>query len=317
MAWTSGYDWGMSDDLPDQVPRHPIRVVAERTGLSPDVLRAWERRHGVVTPARSEGGQRLYSDADIDRLALLAKATQAGRSLGQTAALSAEELRRLVAEDAERGASRPTPAAEFLEKAFAAVADLDPERLQTVLRGAVLSLGAPSFLDEVVAPLLRRIGTAWHAGELGIAHEHAASVVVRRMLGWLVEFAAVPDDAPRAVVACLAHERHELGAALATATAAHAGWRVFNLGPDLPAAEIAAAALRQKADVVGVSIVAPGDVAAARSELQALRKDLGPRTLLLAGGGGVPSLGALGDGITPVRDLTHWRAILRAHARAA
>jgi DNA-binding transcriptional MerR regulator len=307
----------MIDESPYQAPRHPIRVAAERTGLSPDVLRAWERRHGVVTPARSEAGQRLYSDADVDRLSLLFKATQAGRSLGQTAALSAEELRRLVAEDAERGASRPTPVTGLLERAFAATADLDPERLQTVLRGAVLSLGAPGFLDEVVAPLLRRIGTAWHAGEIGIAHEHAASVVVRRVLGWLVEFVEVPDDAPRAVVACLAHERHELGAALATATAAHAGWRVIYLGPDLPAAEIAAAALRQKADVVGVSIVAPGDVAAARSELQALRKDLGPRTLLLAGGGGVPSLGALGDGITPVRDLTHWRAILRAHARAA
>jgi methylmalonyl-CoA mutase cobalamin-binding domain/chain len=271
----------------------------------------------VVTPARSEAGQRLYSDADVDRLSLLAMATRSGRPLGRAAKLSLEELRRLVAEDAERGATRSTPASEILERAFAATADLDPERLQTVLRGAVLSLGAPGFLDEVVAPLLRRIGTAWHAGEIGIAHEHAASVVVRRVLGWLVEFVEVPDDAPRAVVACLAHEHHELGAALATAAAAHAGWRVIYLGPDLPAAEIAAAALRQKADVVGVSIVAPGDVAAARSELQALRKDLGPRTLLLAGGGGVPSLGALGDGITPVRDLTHWRAILRAHARAA
>jgi len=299
------------------MPRHPIRVVAERTGLSPDVLRAWERRHGVVTPARSEAGQRLYSDADIDRLALLFKATQAGRSLGQTAALSAEELRRLVAEDAERGASRPTPAAESLERAFAAVADLDPERLQTVLRGAVLSLGASSFPDEIVAPLLRRIGTAWHAGKLGIAHEHAASVVVRRVLGWLVEMVEVPADAPRAVVACLAHERHELGAALAAAAASQAGWRVAYLGPDLPAAEIAAAALRQLADIVGVSIVAPEDPAAARSELQTLRRALQPRTPLLAGGAGVPSLGALGEGITPVRDLTHWRALLRAHARAA
>jgi len=307
----------VSDDSPGQVPRHPIRVVAERTGLSQDVLRAWERRHGAVTPARSEAGQRLYSDADIDRLSLLAAAARAGRPLGRTATLPLEELRRVVAEDAERGAARSTPASEFLERAIAAMSDLDPARLQTVLRGAVLALGGPDSLDEVVAPLLRRIGAGWRAGEIGIAHEHAASVVVRRLLGWLAEFVEVSDDARRAVVACLAHERHELGAALATAAAAHAGWRVTYLGPDLPAGEIAAAASRQRADVVGVSIVVPGDVAATRSELQALRGALGPRTLLLAGGGGVPSLGALGDGITPVRDLTHWRAILRARARAA
>ena len=307
----------MSTTSPDLVPRHPIRVVSERTGLSPDVLRAWERRHGVVTPGRSTAGQRLYSDADIERLALLVKATRAGRPLGPAASLPAEELRKLVEEDAERGTVRPTPGAEFRERAFGAARDLAPERLQAVLRGAVLSLGATGFLDEVVAPLLARIGAAWHAGELGIAHEHAATVVVRGVLAWLVELIEVPDGAPRAVVACLAHERHELGAALAAAAAAHAGWRVACLGPDLPAAEIAAAALRQDADVVGVSVVAPDDAATARAELKVLRMALPPRTPLLVGGGGVASLGSLGEGITPVRDLAHWRALLRAHARAA
>ena len=307
----------MGEDSTYQVPRHPIRVVAERTGLSPDVLRAWERRYGVVAPARSAAGQRLYSDADIDRFALLAKATRSGRPHGPTASLPLEELRRLVEEDAERGATRPTPAADHRERAFAAVADLAPERLQAVLRTAMVSLGAPVFLDDVVAPLIRRIGDAWEAGEIGIAHEHAASAAVRGVLRWLVEVIEVPAGAPRAVVACLARERHELGAALAAAAAAHAGWRVAYLGPDLPAAEIAVAALRHEADVVGVSVVAPEDAAATRAELQALRLGLPPHTALLAGGAGASSLGALGDGITAVRDLAHWRALLRAHAPAA
>ncbi len=124
----------MSQETLSVEPRHPIRVVSERTGLSPDVLRAWERRYGVVAPERSDGGQRLYSDADIDRVALLVKATRAGRALGQTAALPVEELRQLVAEDAELGASRPTPAGDYQDRAFGAVAHLAPERLQAELR---------------------------------------------------------------------------------------------------------------------------------------------------------------------------------------
>ena len=306
----------MIADSPSSEPRHPIRVVSERTGLSPDVLRSWERRHRAVVPGRSDAGQRLYSDDDVERLSMLVKATQAGRSVSMASSMSLAELRSLVAEDAERGASRPTPSVGYRERAYAAVVELAPERLQVVLRTALLSLGATTFLDDVVPPLLQRIGTAWHAGEIGIAQEHAASAVVRAELGWLVNALDVSEGAPRAVVACLARERHELGAALATAAAVHAGWRVAYLGPDLPAADIAAAASRHDADVVGISIVVPDNAAATRDELQELRRALRRRTALLAGGGGASSLGPLAEGITLVRDLAHWRALLRAHAPA-
>ena len=74
----------MSETLP---PQHSVRVVARRTGLTPDLLRAWERRYRVVEPTRSAGGQRNYSDADIERLQLLVKVTAAGRPIGHVAAL--------------------------------------------------------------------------------------------------------------------------------------------------------------------------------------------------------------------------------------
>jgi methylmalonyl-CoA mutase cobalamin-binding domain/chain len=250
-------------------------------------------------------------------LALLVKATQTGRSVGQMATLSPDQVRQLVAEDAESGISRLAPASDYRERAFSAVAAFAPDRLQAVLRSALLSLGTSEFLDDVVTPLLREIGDAWLRGELGIAHEHAASAVVRGELAWLVDLLAVPEGGPRAVVACLALERHELGAALATTAAVHAGWQVAYLGPDLPAAEIASAALEHDAGVVGVSIVTPTDASTARAELRALRRLLRPETALVAGGAGVPSLGPLGDGITTVRDLEHWRALLRLNAPAA
>ena len=68
----------MLDD-PASQPLHSVRVVAKRTGLTPDLLRAWEKRYGVVQPQRSEGGQRNYSDGDVERLRLLVSATAGGR----------------------------------------------------------------------------------------------------------------------------------------------------------------------------------------------------------------------------------------------
>jgi len=92
-----------------QDKRHPIQVVAKRTGLSADVLRAWEKRYGVLKPARSEGGRRLYSDEDIEYLRLLRRATVAGRNVGQVAGLSRDELEATVREDEAAVAARADP----------------------------------------------------------------------------------------------------------------------------------------------------------------------------------------------------------------
>ena len=83
------------DEAGNGTSLHPIGVVAERTGLSLDVLRVWERRYGVVQPTRDEGGRRLYSDADIERLRLLAEATSGGRAIRQVAYGQARAYRRM------------------------------------------------------------------------------------------------------------------------------------------------------------------------------------------------------------------------------
>ncbi|HEX2188656.1 MAG TPA: MerR family transcriptional regulator, partial [Longimicrobiaceae bacterium] len=140
------------------VPRHPIRVAADRTGLSLDLLRVWERRYGVVSPGRTEDGQRLYSDADVERLRLLRRATERGRSIGRVAKLATEELGELVREDeAARVAGAPAVgrgAGAHLERAVAAVREMDPAGLETGLRRAVVALSAAEFVDGVAAPLL-------------------------------------------------------------------------------------------------------------------------------------------------------------------
>lgn len=73
--------------------------MAQRTGLSPALLRAWEKRYGAVTPSRSEGGERLYSDEDVHRLVLLHRVVEEGRNISQVSSLSMEQLEALVEED--------------------------------------------------------------------------------------------------------------------------------------------------------------------------------------------------------------------------
>ncbi|KJZ67010.1 MerR family transcriptional regulator [Pseudomonas fluorescens] len=60
---------GLQPGLPlEQEELFPIREVARLTGVNPVTLRAWERRHRLIQPARTESGHRLYSMTDIDRV---------------------------------------------------------------------------------------------------------------------------------------------------------------------------------------------------------------------------------------------------------
>src|SRR5512141_668232 len=98
----------MPTSTESQTPRYPVRLVALRTGLTPHVLRAWERRYGVVSPGRTEGGQRLYSELDIERLRLLRRLTDGGHAIRRIASLPLAELARLDEETGgaeERAAS--------------------------------------------------------------------------------------------------------------------------------------------------------------------------------------------------------------------
>lgn len=281
---------------PADAPRHPIAVVAERTGLSQDVLRVWERRYGVVTPTRGPGGQRLYTDADVQRLALLNAATRAGRGIGQVAALPTGALATLVDEDIAARERRNPPAIampdseDLIGDALALARTLDAAPLNEALRRAATRLGMSAFLESVAAPLLRRVGDEWHAGRLNPAQEHLVSSVLHHIITETMRAFVPQNGAPRVLVATPAGDRHVIGAALVGAAAAVEGWNVIYLGADLPAAEIADAAHAAAVRVVAVSVVYVEQRDRVVGELRALRAKLPPKVALIAGGGGAVAL---------------------------
>jgi DNA-binding transcriptional MerR regulator/methylmalonyl-CoA mutase cobalamin-binding subunit len=312
----------MTSHTEPDIARHPIGVAAERTGLSPDLLRVWERRYRVVEPSRSLDGQRAYSDADIERLRLLRLATLAGRSIRQVARLETEELARLVREDeaARQEVSRRTERAvlvstgEDVEHALRLARAVNALGLESFLRRTAAALGVPVFLDGLVAPLLRRMGEEWETGRLTPAQEHVATAIIQRVLEGVIQFLVAPHDAPHLLLTTPVGEQHKIGSVLAAAAAAAEGWRVTYLGPDLPAGEIAAAALAVEARVVGVSIIYPGQRDRVLAELQTLRSRLPASVRLVAGGAGAVALAPelRGAGIHVVQDLSELRTALRA-----
>ena len=318
-----------------QIPRYPVRLAAVRTGLSPHVLRAWERRYGVVAPTRTEGGQRLYSELDVQRLLHLRRLTDRGHAIGRIAALPLGELARLDEESAEQ---LPAPArvrsetrrlelsdqagdeiiAAAVAAALQATRRLDTIELQAVLERAAVTLGVPAFIDRVVAPALEHIGHGWSERSVSVAQEHMATAVFRRVLGWLLRVYEVASGAPRIVVATPPGHGHELGALMAAASAAAEGWSVTYLGADLPVVDLVGAAAQAGARAVAVSAVyQPGGVDLIRA-LREARAALPEEIPLLAGGTAALAIRAEAQaaGIYVVESLAEFRALLPRLAEA-
>lgn len=273
-------------------PRNTIGVVARRTGLSQHVIRVWERRYQAIVPGRTETQRRLYSDADIDRLLLLSRLTALGHAIGQVARRPDEELRELIA--AAEPVGPPPPAAPqlgysqepagYIAACQKAVSGMDSFQLESALMEACRALSQPVFIEAVLVPLLQWAGDAWQDGRVRVAHEHLLSACVAQQLGEIRNSRPAMPGAPVLLCATPAGQLHELGAAIAATLAALDGWRVVYLGPNLPADEIANAAVRTDARAVALSLVFPPDDPHLDRELATLRRFMPDAVPLLVGG---------------------------------
>lgn len=271
-------------------PRHPIRVVAQRTGLSTPVLRAWERRYSVVIPSRSDGGQRLYSDADIRRLQLLASAVDGGRSIGLIADLESPQLEALIDEDRQMpiqsSGSLISPDTERVGLALEHIERMRTDALEQLLMRSAVEMRPHELVEGLMVPLLQEIGRGWQAGRVPPSTEHIASVAIRRFLEWMSSTNQKDQGSPLAITGTPAGQQHEFGALLAGVVAAYEGWRVRFLGPDLPALEIARAAQTMDARMVALSAVHPRLDTKGVQEVLELRRLLTPNVKMVIGGAG-------------------------------
>jgi len=276
-----------------KIKGYPIKVVARRTGLSPHVIRVWERRYQAVTPVRTETNRRLYSETEIERLRLLSAATSAGHSIGQIAGLADAELRELITRDeVAEGLSRRTEgladegpaAAEFVRLAMNAIEELDVFALQDVLARAEVGLSVPALLVDFIVPMMDEIGCQWREGSVRVAGEHMASACVRSFLGNLRRAYTPAETAPSFIAVTPPGQNHEIGALLAAIVAEIEGWRVTYLGPNLPVEEIAGAAHKLEARAVGVSLVHPPDDARLARDMIKLGHSLPADCTLVVGG---------------------------------
>jgi MerR family transcriptional regulator, light-induced transcriptional regulator len=224
-----------------------IGELSRRSGVSPELLRAWERRDGLLQPTRSAGGLRLYSPDDLARVQAMQQHLAEGFAAAEAADLATRTPGR-------REDDIAIPAAK--DELAAALASFDDGDTHAVFDALLARVSLDTLLRDVIVPYLHELGERWERGEVTIAQEHFASTLLRgRLMGLARGWGR--GLGPVAVLACAPGEHHDLGL-LAFGLALRArGWRIVYLGTDTPIASVADAARACDPVVVVVSAVDP------------------------------------------------------------
>lgn len=215
------------DDLP-WLAYLTIQEVARRTGISVGTLRAWERRYGIPRPSRTASGHRLYAQPMIEQINLLKHYRATGMRPQQAAALVAQAAK------PDAAALKPSRAAGWQQRLKRACVRFNDVEAQAVLKEAARSAGALTTIRQVVFPVVRTLGDAWHQGLITISQEHYVSQLARRMALSRLGLSDVSRRQTPIVLACAPEERHELGLLLLACELQERGRHVLYLGAEMP-----------------------------------------------------------------------------------
>jgi DNA-binding transcriptional MerR regulator/methylmalonyl-CoA mutase cobalamin-binding subunit len=249
-----------------------IHIAAELSGVRVELIRAWERRYGVLAPKRTASGYRVYTDRDVTLLRRLKQLTEEGVSISEAATMLPQLLTELDAVQPPVEVSA-TSVRTWMDEVLKAGEALDQGRVARVLDEVLAALSPLKAYDEVLVPLQREVGERWHEGRFSVAQEHLVTQEVRARLISLLH--AAPDKGRRRVVlACFPDEQHEIGLLGAALRMRHAGLSVLLLGQRTPATEAGRVARQMKADLVGLSAVTDPGAEAFEETLTRIQQDL-------------------------------------------
>jgi MerR family transcriptional regulator, light-induced transcriptional regulator len=302
---------------------YPIGTAARLAGLQPEVVRMWEKRYGLLAPDRTDGGHRLYSEADVGVLRAVKRLLDEGMRIGTVARLAPQR----ILDEAARLSPAPPPHASvlgerdrLLDDVLEAARALDTPRVTALLDRPRLLADGVDVVLEVYLPLMAKVGDLWEVGALPPAVEHFLEKLVTARLHAVLAQTPAPGTGQLALLACLPGERHEAGLLAAAILLKRAGFDVVVLGADLPIADLELAARTTAPALLLLSATVPPAPDALRDATAALARPPLAQVPCLVGG---PSARLLADrlpGATVIGGLSDLvadaRRVIRLPARS-
>ena len=270
--------------MPETAPQLRIGELSRRVDVEPALLRAWEKRYGLLKPQRSDGNFRLYSLADVARVWAMKGHLARGLAAAEAAQLALSEEAPIPVGRTSQRAGAGGGALELRDQ----LAVFDESAVHETLDRAFALNSLEEVLTGMIIPCLREIGQGWERGEISVAQEHFASTLLRARLlalarGWSA------GSGLTAVLACPSGEQHDIGLICFGLILWRQGWRIVYIGQDTPANELPSTMAAVHPDVLVLAALTPGPFEDAVDTVRPLGSEC---VLTIAGAGANADLAA-------------------------
>lgn len=245
-----------------------VNALVKILGINPHTLRGWERRYGAVTPKRDKEGRRLYSSKDIERIQYLMELVDKGHFIGQIAGMTTQELKRMNGQESiylDKSRSETLEKNEnknfkLVDEIIFSLEKFKLNELNINLNKARFHMGIRELINNLIYPLMVKVGNLVEVKKLNIAQEHMLSSLLRDFLGTIHQSLNPYEQSTKIktkkILICTREgDIHEFGILISSIICNFYRYQNFYLGTNLPANELSDAAAQFDVDIVLLGVM--------------------------------------------------------------
>jgi len=183
-----------------------------------------------------------------------------------------------------------TPAERLAATYLLAILEGDRRKaMHLILKAADEGQDVPDLYLKVLQPAQEELGRMWLLGEINVAEEHFATTTTRLVMAQLhAQGVCGPSNGKTLVAAAVAGNQHDLGIQVVADLFEIDGWRVIQLGSNVPADDLAQGVEFYDADLVALSVSLPTQLTVLEETIAAVRTcQRGNAVKILVGGYGM------------------------------
>lgn len=217
-----------------------ISQVARFSGIKPHTIRMWEQRYNALSPSRTNGNTRIYSNDDLRRLLNIVSLSGYDYKISELCVMSNQKLFTLISQT-ENKAEKEGKNEYFISQLIAAGMSYDENYFEKIFSNCLLRTGMKQTYLKVIHPVLTRLGLIWTTNDLSPSHEHFLSNLIRQKFFTAID--AVPPASPNAdrwLLFLPEDEFHDIGLLFASYLIRSSGKRVIYLGNNVPLQSLSA-----------------------------------------------------------------------------